>query len=72
MAEGDGDHLVEIGVEQRHRLARVDFLHQAGEAGEVGEDEAALLAAAAEFHRVGVVDQVRDAVGRHVAGEGTP
>ncbi len=72
VAKGDGAHLFEVAVEQLHRIGRVDRLHQRGEARQVGEDETALLPFAAELQLLGVLHEVRHAVGRNVARERLP
>ena len=48
MGKCDGNHAVEVPVDQAHRGCRVRCFHQRGEAFEVGEEETALLAHAAE------------------------
>ena len=67
--ERDCDHVVEIRVQQADGVHRVQILHQARETGDVGEDEAALLALATEFERFRVRDQIVDEVRRDVARE---
>jgi hypothetical protein len=65
--EGDPDHVVQVVVEQGHGLGRVELLHQGGETGQVGEQEAALAPGTAEFQLGRVAYQVLDQVGRDVA-----
>ena len=72
VTEGDGDHPVEVIVEQRDSAFRVDALHQRGETGQVGEDETAGPPLSAERHVFLMLDQVSHAVGRHVTGKGRP
>ncbi|KFB71780.1 MAG: hypothetical protein AW09_003070 [Candidatus Accumulibacter phosphatis] len=69
VTEGNGDHAVEIAVEHGHGARRVGDFHQAREVGKVGKHEAAFAPLATQFQPVGVRDQVRDQIGRHVARE---
>ena len=67
MGKHDIGHAGEVFVEQRPEHARLQRLHQRGEAGNVGEQRRDLAALAAEIDRVGVAGQPLGQVRREVA-----
>ena len=65
--ENDDQHGFQIVIQQRNHLGRVAGLHHGREAHQVREHKAADLALATQVQLLGVGNQMRHPVGRHIA-----